>query len=207
MADRRGRRSLHFLILIQRLAVLGEQGQLLQIHQIRAVGGLTLGQDGGAAAYGTACRLHQLLQGVHGVAQGDHVVHDEDALALHEGGVVAVQVEVLLAVGGDGVNLDVQDVSHVQLGPLAGQHILLVARQARHLVDQGDTLGLGGDHVVVLGDLGEEGFGTGGGQLGVAEDDEGADHEVLGQGTEGEGAVTARNSHVVVHLFHVSFPF
>ena len=85
--------------------------------------------------------------------------------------------------------------------------IFLVAGKACHFVDQRDALGLGGDHVIVRGDLLQQSLGAGGGQLGVTEDDEGADHQLVGQGAEGEGAVTARDGHVVVHLFHGACPF
>ena len=128
-----------------------------------------------------ATRLHQLLQGVEALAGGDHVIHDEDALALHHGAVVAAQEQVLGPQGGDGPDGDVDGVGHVDLGPLPGDEVLLRPALAGHLVDEGDALGLGGEHVVIAagGDALQQLLGAGHGELRVAEDHERADVEVV----------------------------
>ena len=135
------------------------------------------------------------------LAGGDDVVHDEDALALDEGAVVGAQEQVLLAQGGDGADGDVDGVGHVDLGPLPGDEVLLRAGLAGHLVDQGDGLGLGGEHVVVAvrGDLLQQGLGAGYGELRVAEHDERADVEVVADLAEGELALQAGNAHGISH--------
>jgi len=110
-----------------------------------------------------------------------HVVYDQNFLTLDEVGVVAAEEELLYAERSDGAILHGDGVGHIDLGALTRDEILLRAALTRHLVNEGNGLGLGGEQIVVVQLLRqlEEVAGAGDGQLGVAEHDESADVEVL----------------------------
>ena len=168
-----------------------------------------LGEDRHAADDVAAGLFDQRFEGAEGFAGGDHVVHDHHALAAHVVGVGAVEVEGLLVVGGDGAHLGGEDVLHVELRTLAGEHIPLVAQQARHLADQRNALGFGGDQHVVLGTARVQRGCAGGGQLGVAEDHERADLHRLADRAQGQTALKARDGHRIgfLHFQNTSFGF
>lgn len=60
---------------------------------------------------------------------------------------------------------------------------------ARHLVDEGNALGFGGDQDIVLGGNLEQVARAGNGQLNVAEDDESADVQIVVDAAEGQIAL------------------
>lgn len=182
-------------------AVRVEDGQRGKVSQVCAGQGVALRKDGGAAGDGAAGGLHQLFQGVKALAGGDDIVHDEDALSLDEGAVISSQEQILLAQGGDGADGDVDWVGHVDLGPLPGDEILLRAGLAGHLVNQGNGLGLGGEHVIVAvcGDLVQQGPGTVHRKLCVAEHDERANIEIIADLAEGQLPLQAGNLHGIGH--------
>ena len=114
-------------------------------------------------------------------AGGDDVIHQQDALAADEVGVIAAEVQLLHARGRDGLILHVQRIGHVDFRALAGDKVLLRAGLAGHLVDQGNALSLGGKEIIVAagGDEPEQLAGAGLRQLCVAEADERADIQVV----------------------------
>ena len=151
-------------------AVRVEQGQLFQIDEVGTLLRVALSQNGHASADDAACFLYQSFQRLQALAGGDHVVHDEDALALHQCGVRAVQIQLLLLGGGDGMHRNAENVPHVQLGGFPCQHVLLIPGLTGHLVGQRNALGLRGDDVVIFRRAFQQLPGAGHGQLLIAED-------------------------------------
>ena len=96
-------------------AVGVKQGQGFQIDQIGSVNGIALGQNGHPAADLAAGLLDQSFQSLQALAGGDDVVHDQNLLALHQRGISAVQIQLLLLGGGDGIDGDGENVPHVEL--------------------------------------------------------------------------------------------
>ena len=82
-------------------SVLVEQGELFKIDYVLSVAGVALGEDRHSAANDTARSLNQLFNSKKGLARGDNVVNYKDLFALHKLCVVAVDVKMLFAVGGD----------------------------------------------------------------------------------------------------------
>ena len=104
-------------------------------------------------------------------AGGNHVIHNQDALAVHIVKVFFVNDQGLLAGGGDGLILHDDRIRHVPLDTLAGGDPLLAAL-AGHFVCQGDALGLGGQDDIKIRALFQQGLGAGNGQLNIAKHDE-----------------------------------
>ena len=188
---------------------------MLNIARIHAVLCQRIHQDGAvftdyAGVIHRAARFgDQRLHRVQAAAGGDDVVHDQNFLTLDEVGVVAAEEELLHAERGDGAVLHGDGVGHIDLGALTRDEILLRAALTRHLVNEGNGLGLGSEQIVVVQLLRqlEEVAGAGDGQLGVAEHDEGADVEVLRHLANGEIADEARNVHGIGHHSGSSFLF
>ena len=79
-------------------------------------------------------------------------------------------------------------VGHIGLGPLPGDKILLGPGLACHLVDQGNALGLCGKQIVIAARLQQlqQLPAAGLGKLGIAEADERADIQIVGDLTDGQ---------------------
>ena len=88
--------------------------------------------------------------------------------------------------GGDGFDGGFKQITHIQLGGLAGQDVLGVAGLAGHFVGQGDALGLGGDDVVVFGGPLQQFPGTGNGQFRVSKADECANIQIIRNFAKGQ---------------------
>ena len=82
---------------------------------------------------------------------------------------------------------------------LAGEQVFVSVALARHLVDEGDGLRLGGDHIVVLGGhFFKESLGAGACELDLAENHERADIELVVQRAQRQIAVDAGDIHGVL---------
>ena len=92
-------------------------------------------------------------------------------------------------------------VGHIDLGALAGNEILLCTGLAGHLMDEGDGLRLGGEHIVIAvrRNCVQQRFGAGHCQLGVAEHDERADIELVADLTEREFPLQSGDLHSIRH--------
>ena len=101
-----------------------------------ALGGVALGQNGDACHYGASGQGHQVLHGLQAAAGGDHVVHQDDALAPDQVRVIPAQIQLLGAGSGDGLILHMDGVGHIGLGTLPGDEVLLGPGLAGHFVDQ-----------------------------------------------------------------------
>ena len=76
--------------LAQHRAVGPEQGQLFEVDEILPLLGVALGENRHAPADFAAGLFHQRFQSVQALTGGNHIIHDENPLALHEGRVRAV---------------------------------------------------------------------------------------------------------------------
>ena len=81
-----------YRFLLLHCAIRVKHGQGGQVGDVIPGQGVALRQDRGPASNRTAGSLHQLLQGVEALAGGDHVIHNQDALALDQRTVVCAQV-------------------------------------------------------------------------------------------------------------------
>ena len=72
-----------------------EHRQLLKVDDVVAVLGVALGKDGHTACDDAARLFHELLDSGKGLAGGDNVVDDKDALAAYELGIGFIEVEML----------------------------------------------------------------------------------------------------------------
>ena len=131
----------------------------------------------------------------------DDIVDDEDALAAHQSGIIAIQIEGLLLGGGDRLDIDRNDIVHIELDRLSGQNIGIIAMLTGHFVGQRNTLGFGCDQQIVFGGTLEKLGGTGTGQVGVAEDDEACDLQLVADGADGQVAFQTCDGHSVIHLY------
>ena len=122
------------------------------------------------AVLGDAKLLEGIAQTVQAAAGADHVVHNQNPLAIHIFQILFVQHQTLLGSRGDGLILHDHRFRHVKLGTFTGRNIALAALPA-HLVGQRNALCLGGDDDVKLGALFEQLGGTGNGEFHVAEHD------------------------------------
>ena len=121
---------------------------------------------------------------MQGLARGDDVVENEDALAAHLLGIRRVEDEGLLPGGGNGLDLDLQHAGHVSLGLLAREKILVCTALARHFVKQRNGLRLRRDEVVILRRALQQLRGAVDRELDVPEDDEGADEQIVADRAE-----------------------
>ena len=108
--------------------------------------------------------------------------------------------------GGDGTHLGGKHVPHIQFRRFARQKVALFTRQAGHFADQGNALGFGGDHHIVLGNELVQFPRAGHGQFRIAENDEGADHHVVADGAERKLARQAGDLQGIVHIAHAQTP-
>ena len=61
-----------------------EEGELFQIDEILPVLGVALGKNRHSAGDDAASLVHQLLQRLKALTGGDHIVHNENPLALQQ---------------------------------------------------------------------------------------------------------------------------
>ena len=119
------------------------------------------------------------------------------AITFSPGGIVRAEEELLLGNGGDGLVIDRNGVGHIDLGALARDEILLRAALARHLMDEGDGLCLGGEEIVIVDPGGklQKLLRAANGQLRVAKHDERADIKIVRHLADGKVAVKTRDVH------------
>ena len=151
--------------------------------------------------------MYQGLHGLQAAAGGDHVIHNDDLLALDQLRVVATQIQHLLGQRGDGLIRHGDGIGHIDLGALAGDKVLLRAALAGHFVDEGDALCLGGKEVVILDALQplEHFSGGGHGDLRVAEADERADIQIIIYLADGKLALQTGDGHGICHCHNLLF--
>ena len=146
--------------------------------------------------------MHQLFQRVQALAGGNHVVDDEDFLALHLCRVLTRQIQLLIVLRCDRVDLHMQRVCQIYLHALARDKIFACAGLTRHLVNQRNALCLGREQVVVLlRRARQQLFGAGNGNLRVAEHDKCADVEIVSHLAKRQLAFDARDGHRICHAY------
>ena len=97
--------------------------------------------------------------------------------------------------------------AHVGLDALSGHNIVRQIAQAAQLVDERDSLGLGGDDVIDLGKLLLEQGSRLRDELAVAENNKAGDAQVLRDLHNGELTGHARHFKSIILLFHTNLPF
>ena len=148
-----------------------EQGQRLQEDDILALCCVTLGQNSSLAHDGALGLLGQCIQSFQRTTGGDHIIHHQHALAAHLVQLLAVNDQLLLAGGGNGLIFHHNGVRHIQLDALACTNVRLAALTA-HLVGQRDALGLSGEQDVKLRALLEQLGSSSHSELSVPQHDE-----------------------------------
>ena len=141
---------------------------------------------------------------MQGAAGGDNVIHDQDALAVHILDVLLVDDQRLLTGSRDGLILDDDRLTHIQLRTLAGGNPVFAAL-ARHFVGQRDALGLGGQDHVKLGGFFQQSCGACLGQLHITEHDESGNIHVVIDLADGQLTGQTRNVQCI-GICHVSLP-
>ena len=148
-----------------------EERQRLQEEDVGALSSVALSECCAAADYRAGALGSQRFQCMQGAAGGDNVIHDQDALAVHILDVLLVDDQRLLTGSRDGLILDDDRLTHIQLRTFAGGNPVFAAL-ARHFVGQRDALGLGGQDHVKLGGFFQQSCGACLGQLHITEHDE-----------------------------------
>mgnify|MGYP002297801299 CR=1 FL=1 len=96
-----------------------EQRQRLKVDDILALRCIALSQDSRLAHDGALGLLCQSIQCLEGATRGDNIVHDQDSLAVHLVQLLAINDQLLLALGGDGFVFHDHRVFHIELDALA----------------------------------------------------------------------------------------
>ena len=125
-------------------------------------------------------------------AGGDDIIHDQDALAIHILDVLLVDDKLLLALCGDGLVLNDDRLTHIQLRAFACRDPVFAAL-ACHFIGQRNTLGLGGQNHIKLRRLFQQSSGAGLGQLHIAEHDKSSNVQVIIDLADGQFTGQARD--------------
>ena len=162
---------------------------------MRSVRSFALRQNRHATHDFAACLIDQRFQRVEGFARGNHVVHNQHTLALHQRRIRAVEVELLHRRGRNGLHFHADDILHVQLRALARQQPLLVAMLTSHFICQRNALRLRRDKVVIFRRFLEQLRRARHRQLTVAEDDKRANIQVVVHAANRQRALQPRDGH------------
>ena len=172
-----------------RRAVGVEQRQLAEHGDVGAVVGVAFGEHGHLADDDAAGLVDELLHRAQRLAGRDHIIDDDDALAVDQLRVRLVEHERLHALRRDGLDVYLEHAAHVGFGLFAGDEIFVRAALAGHFVHQRDGFRFGCDQVVIFGRQLEKLGCAVHGQLHVAEHDERADVQVVRDLAQGQIAL------------------
>ena len=156
---------------------------------VGAVIGVAFGEHGHLADDDAAGLVDELLHRAQRLAGRDHIIDDDDALAVDQLRVRLVEHERLHALRRDGLDVYLEHAAHVGFGLFAGDEIFVRAALAGHFVHQRDGFRFGCDQVVIFGRQLEKLGCAVHGQLHVAEHDERADVQVVRDLAQGQIAL------------------
>ena len=150
---------------------------------------VAFGEHGHLADDDAAGLVDELLHRAQRLAGRDHIIDDDDALAVDQLRVRLVEHERLHALRRDGLDVYLEHAAHVGFGLFAGDEIFVRAALAGHFVHQRDGFRFGCDQVVIFGRQLEKLGCAVHGQLHVAEHDERADVQVVRDLAQGQIAL------------------
>ncbi|MPM33885.1 hypothetical protein SDC9_80466 [bioreactor metagenome] len=139
-------------------------------------GFFAFGEDGGFGADLAAGLLYDLTHGLHGGSGANDIVDDHHIFALHQFQVLLVQVKGLGFASCDRHGLVLQSFTHVGFVGFTQDHIGFLHFNGEG-IGQWDALGFCG-HQHITGSVGQffgQGFGTGLGQFGIAQNVQNSD--------------------------------
>ena len=129
---------------LYRFTVFVKERELFEVDEIVALGCIALGKDRHTSADIAACGVYELFDGKQALTGRDNVVNDKYSLTSHQLSVSLVEIELLLLGGGDRVNGHLKNARHIELCRLSCEEVFLISRESCHLVDERDSLRLGG---------------------------------------------------------------